>query len=323
MYRRVAKIDGTPQHVPEWVVVKRWGPSLAGRNNCTLFTDTTGRTLVFKHNTGGKYRGLVTDAERHRRDVSGILASRILSEVFAVRGVVYREAIVLLPDGSHLSGIICDYIENLRFFHEVAPREISCPAEALLQVVVLAWLGDMDRIETSDNEFVDPNGRYIALDFDFCFCDGVSILGLPKASRRAVERFVTTDAIEPLIETVSALSDLEIADMVDYIGWNWVSDWTPRCKHSFASVLIRNRDRLRRTGAFSIFSAGIWRRKWATIVTRHIFTLNIPWKIAQIVAAQGALLTFQECLHNLRDRKHASRHEVPHFPRDHTDPGYR
>ena len=58
------------------------------RNFCAIISDETGRKLFFKHNLGGSFKYIVTDAERRRRDIANILAFRILNETFAFHSMV-------------------------------------------------------------------------------------------------------------------------------------------------------------------------------------------------------------------------------------------
>src|ERR1700722_5000748 len=112
---------GCPQ--PEIVVVSSWQPVArrANRNFCAIINDAAGRKLFFKHNLGGNFKYIVTDSERRRRDICNILASRILTQIFALHSVVYTDCFLLFPDGHQLRGVVCDYLEQLRWLEMVRP----------------------------------------------------------------------------------------------------------------------------------------------------------------------------------------------------------
>jgi hypothetical protein len=285
-----------PGTVPEQINVLNRIPVHLGNNECSVVTDLSGRKLLFKRNSGGRYRALVTDTECRRRDINNIVASRILQDVFGLDYVIYRDASLTFRDGLRLHGVVCDYIENLRFFHEALSSPISNPEQAINQVVALAWLGDLDRIENPGNECIDQAQRYIALDFDFCFGDGITILGIPNASRRALERFATAGNLNTAIGRILALDNSYLANAVARIGRTWVSGWSAELERGMTATLIRNRDRLRDTDVFGVFSADVptYKKVWARIVTRLIFKINIPKKLYRLVATQGILPTIRE-----------------------------
>lgn len=280
-----------------------------GRNDCAMIRDGSGRALFFKRNTGSAYRALVTSAERRRREVAHIVASHLMAETFGLPIAPFRDVVLRLDRNRRVEGIACAYLTGLRPFHEAMHRPITNREDALLQIVVLAWLGDTDRIETPDNECVDEQGRYIALDFDFCFNDGVSILGLPKASRRGLEAFATPAAVARIVDRIAPLSDETIARMVDDVGRAWVHDWTPALARDFTAVLVRNRDALRQTQAFEIFQAahGSVRQRWSLFATRHIFRLNIPVKLLALIQRQGPGATIWTLLRFLTGRPAVAR----------------
>jgi hypothetical protein len=264
------------------------GAPLSGRNGAAVVIDSRGQRHVFKQNTGGGFRRFLTDEERRRRDICNILASRILYDVFDLPAVIYYDAELNFHDGSTKYGIVSDYIEGLRALEEVGPNEVVNREDALMQIILLAWLGDLDRIDHPDNEWVDLAGRYITLDFDFCFSRGVKILGLPNASRRALERFATRDVVARLVTRITTLSDDRIRKMVDRAGAARVRDWTPRQARDFASVLIHNRNRMARGDAFLIYQARGWRRAWAEFVFSQIFKILFTRKSAQIIFSARA-----------------------------------
>src|SRR6202453_3799821 len=141
---------------PETIVVSSWQrvARRANRNFCAIINDQAGRKLFFKHNLGGNFKYMVTESERRRRDICNILASRILTEIFSLRSVVYHDSVLFLENGRQLSGVACDYLEKLRWLQAVQPEEVINPQDAICQIVVLTWLGDIDRLKTPGNDFV-------------------------------------------------------------------------------------------------------------------------------------------------------------------------
>jgi hypothetical protein len=268
---RIALITSPGSSQPEIVVVSSWQPVArrVNRNFCAIINDAAGRKLFFKHNLGGNLKYIVTDRERRRRDICNILASRILSEFFSLHSVVYIDCILYFSDGYQLSGVACAYIEELRWLQMVTPQEIVDRQDALHQMVVLTWLGDLDRLKNPSSDFVTRDGRYGTLDFDFCFNHGVSFFGLPIANRLALKYFNSLDTIESIITTIIELTDLDIAKMVERIGHDWVNDWSDQYQSLFVGILIRNRERLKHSKSLRRFGGnrGPWLRFLDSIVT--------------------------------------------------------
>jgi hypothetical protein len=283
---------------PEIVVVSSWQPIArrANRNFCAIINDVAGRKLFFKHNLGGNLKYMVTDRERRRRDICNILASRILNEMFSLPSVVYIDCTLLFLDGHQLEGVACTYIEELRWLQMVTPQEVVNQQDALHQVVVLTWLGDLDRLKNPSSDFVTQDGLYGTLDFDFCFNHGVSFFGLPIANRRALKYFNSIDTIESMITTIIELTDADIAKMIGRIGHDWVSDWSEQYQSTFAGILIRNRERLKHSKSLRRFGGnrGPWLRFLDSIVTNYYEKLIIPKKIKSIYSFQGVLATISE-----------------------------
>jgi hypothetical protein len=286
-----AEGDRTIGSAVKTIEVVAVGSPLKGRNGAAIVVDSCGHKHVFKHNTGGGLRRILTDKERRRRDVCNILASRILSDVFGLPAVVYYDAVLLFPDGSTRAGVVSNYVDGLQLLEDVRAEDVVNRDDALMQVILLAWLGDMDRIDHPDNEAVDPDGRYIVLDFDFCFSLGVTTLGLPNASRRALERFVTRDALAPLLVRVMTLSDTRIHEMVNEIGSAWVRNWTPEQARDFSSILIHNRKLMGSVDAFLIYQAHGWRRAWVQFAFPKIFSFLFSKKIVRLIVTQGPFAT--------------------------------
>jgi hypothetical protein len=264
---------GCPQ--PEIVVVSSWQPVArrVNRNFCAIINDAAGRKLFFKHNLGGNLKYIVSDRERRRRDVCNILASRLLKEIFALHSVVYIDCILIFSSGHRLSGVACTYIEDIRWLQMADPQEVVNKQDAIHQMVVLTWLGDLDRLKNPSSDFVTKNGLYGTLDFDFCFTDGVSFCWLPIANRLALEYFNSIDSMESIITTILELTDLDIARMVGRIGHDWVSDWSEQYQSNFVGILIRNRERLSRSGALRRFGLdmGVWLRVHLKMAIREQF----------------------------------------------------
>lgn len=288
----------TPGSQPETVVVSSWQPIArrVNRNFCAIINDAAGRKLFFKHNLGGNFKYIVNDWERRRRDVCNILASRILNDIFALNSVVYIDCILSFSDGRQLSGIACAYIEELRWLQMVNPQEVVNKQDALHQMVLLTWLGDIDRLKNPSSDFVTREGMYGTLDFDFCFTDGVSFCGLPIANRLALRYFKSTYSIQLLTATIVELTDVEIDKMVGRIGADWINNWTEQYQSIFVGILIRNRERLSRSGALRRFgfNMGLGLECLEILVTRFYEKLIIPKKIISICAFQGILETTHE-----------------------------
>jgi hypothetical protein len=276
---------------PEIVVVSSWQPVARriNRNFCAIINDASGRKLFFKHNLGGNLKYIVTDWERRRRDICYILASRILSDFFSLHGVVYIDCILYFSDGFQLSGVACAYIEELRWLQMVAPQEIVNRQDAQHQMVVLTWLGDLDRLKNPSSDFVTRDGRYVTLDFDFCFNHGVSFFGLPIANRLALQYFTSFDTTQSTITTIIELTDVDIAKMVERIGHDWVSDWSEQYQQIFVGILIRNRERMRYSRALQRFNVdmALWLRCLDGLITRCYEKLIIPKKVISILSFQG------------------------------------
>jgi hypothetical protein len=283
---------------PETIAVSSWQPVArrANRNFCAILSDAAGRKLFFKHNLGGNFKYIVTDSERRRRDISNILASRILTQTFELHSVVYIDCCLLFPDGLQVRGVACDYLEQLRWLEMVPPEEVLNQPDALSQIVVLTWLGDIDRLKNNSSDFVTQDGRYGTLDFDFCFNDGVSFFGLPIANRCALKRFTSIDTVESMISTILKLTDVDIARMVRRVGHDWVSDWSDQDQSIFMEVLIRNRERLRNSRALSDFcvNTSVYLRILDDVVVLFYEKLIILRKIKSIVRYQGILETMLE-----------------------------
>ena len=265
----------------------------ANRNYCAIINDTSGRKLFFKHNLGGSFKYIVTDAERRRRDICNILASRILSDVFALHCVVYRDSFLVFPDGHRLRGVACDYLEESRWLQLVPWQDIMNQEEGIWQIVALTWLGDIDRLNNPGGDFVTQGGMYITLDFDFCFGDGVSVFGLPIANRSALKYFMQSGSVESTIARILRFTDVDIANMVERLGRDWVGDWSEDYQSSFVGVLIRNRERLRRSKALQKFDHKMspCLQLVEYLVTRFYQKVIIPRKIMSIVRKQGMLST--------------------------------
>jgi hypothetical protein len=283
---------------PEIVAVSSWQPVArrVNRNFCAIINDTTGRKFFFKHNLGGNLKYILTDRERRRRDVCNILASRILNEIFALHSVVYIDCILIFSDGCQLRGVACAYIEELRWLQTVISQEVINKQDAVRQMVVLTWLGDLDRLKNPSSDFVTRDGLYGTLDFDFCFNDGVSFFGLPIANRSALKCFASIDIVESMIATILELTDMDIDKMVGRVGHDWVSDWSDQYQSIFVGILIRNRERVRHSGALRGFGVnmGPWLRFWDSLITHFYEKLIIPKKIISICSFQGAMETIPD-----------------------------
>jgi hypothetical protein len=283
---------------PEIVVVSSWQPVARrfNRNFCAIINDAAGRKLFFKHNLGGNLKYIVTDSERRRRDICNILASRILNDIFSLHSVLYVDCTLFFLNERQLSGVACAYIEDLRWLQMVDAHDVVNKQDALQQMGVLTWLGDLDRLKNPSSDFVTRDGLYGTLDFDFCFNHGVSFFGLPIANRLALKYFDTLDTIESLITTIIELTDADIANMVGRIGNDWVNDWSDQYQSLFVGILIRNRERLKYSKSLRRFGGnrGPWSRFLDSIVTHYYETLIIPKKIQSIYSFQGALATIAE-----------------------------
>jgi hypothetical protein len=168
--------------------------------------------------------------------------------------------------------------------------------DALSQIVVLTWLGDIDRLKNPSGDFVTQDGRYGTLDFDFCFNDGVSFFALPIANCCALKFFTSIDTVESMITVILNLTDVDIAKMVGGAGHDWVSDWSKQDESIFVGVLIRNRERLRSSRALRDFGANmsLWLGLLDDLVIEFYEKLIIPRKIKSIVKSQGILNTMRE-----------------------------
>jgi hypothetical protein len=288
---------------PEIVVVSSWQPVARrfNRNFCAIINDAAGRKLFFKHNLGGNLKYIVTDSERRRRDICNILASRILNDIFSLHSVLYVDCTIFFLNERQLSGVACAYIEDLRWLQMVDPHDVVNKQDALQQMGVLTWLGDLDRLKNPSSDFVTRDGLYGTLDFDFCFNHGVSFFGLPIANRLALKYFDTLDTIESLITTIIELTDADIANMVGRIGNDWVNDWSDQYQSLFVGILIRNRERLKQSNSLRRFGGnrGLWFRVFDRIVTNYYEKLIIPKKITSIYLFQGLLATTYEAKKSL------------------------
>jgi hypothetical protein len=272
---------------PEIVVVSSWQPvpRRFNRNFCAIINDATGRKLFFKHNLGGNLKYIVNDGERRRRDICNILASRILNDIFSLHSVLYIDCTLFFLNDRQLSGVACTYIEDLRWLQMVNPNEVVNKQEVLHQMVVLTWLGDLDRLKNPSSDFVTSDGLYGTLDFDFCFNHGISFFGLPIANRLALKYFNSLDTLESIITTIIELTDVDIDNMVGRIGRDWVNDWSDQYQSLFVGILIRNRERLKQSKSLRRFGGnmGLWFRTLDNIVTHYYEILIIPKKIASII----------------------------------------
>lgn len=242
-------IDFKPRYLKlrarrELVHVHEVEERLRGRNGCLRIRDAQGNRFVFKHNTGGRFAFLLDTRERNRRDANNVIASRILRDVFCLPAMLYHQATLRFPSGQALSGVISEYVENLRPLEHVTPEKILNKDELLAQSIVLCWFGDIDRITNIDNDVVDSSGIYRSLDFDFCFYKGVSSLGLPNISRVIVQRFLAAAATKPYLDYITNLSDVEIRTIVEHIGREWVVDWNEAESSRISSILIYNRTKI-------------------------------------------------------------------------------
>jgi hypothetical protein len=292
----LAATEGCRQ--PETIAVSSWQlvARRANRNFCAIIEGVTGRKLFFKHNLGGNLKYIVTDSERRRRDICNILASRIMTKMCGLHSIIYLDCCLLFSDGCQLRGVACDYIDELRWLQTVRPGDVINHGDALCQIVVLTWLGDIDRLKNPSNDFVNLDGLYGTLDFDFCFNDGVSFLGLPIANRCALKYFTSTGSVESTIMTIVNLTDMDIAKMVGSIGNEWVPDWSDKYQVFFVGVLIRNRERLRTSGALRDFGANksVWLRLLDDFLVKFYDKLIISRKFPSIVRYQGVRETILE-----------------------------
>lgn len=168
--------------------------------------------------------------------------------------------------------------------------------DALCQIIVLTWLGDIDRLKNPGSDFVTQDGMYSTLDFDFCFNEGVSFFGLPIANRCSLKYFTSIDPVESMIATILNLDDVDIVKMIGCVGHDWVSDWSEEYQSSFVRVLIRNRERLRNSKALQQFgvSMDLWLWLFDRLVSQFYEKLIIPRKIRSIIRHQGSLQTILE-----------------------------
>jgi hypothetical protein len=162
-------------------------------------------------------------------------------------------------------------------------------------------VGDIDRLKNPGNDFVTVDGFYGALDFDFCFNDGVSVFGLPIANRCALKYFTSVDGVESTAMAIANLTDMDIVRMVGRIGNDWVLDWSDKYQAIFAAVLLRNRERLRRSVALREFGVNmsIWSRLLDNFVVPFYGKLILVRKIGNIVRNQGPRETILEPINHV------------------------
>jgi hypothetical protein len=206
------------------------------------------------------------------------------------------DCILLFSDGHELSGVACAYIEELRWLKMTTPQEVLNQEDALRQMVVLTWLGDLDRLKNPSSDFVTQDGLYGTLDFDFCFNHGVSFFGLPIANRLTLKYFSSLCTIESTIITILEFTDLEIFNMVGRIGNDWVNDWSDQYQAIFVWILIQNRKRLKLSNSLRSFdkNLSLWFRGLDRIVTKYYDILIIPKKIVSIYFFNGLLATIAD-----------------------------
>ncbi|USI72215.1 hypothetical protein [Sphingomonas morindae] len=272
---------------------------LPGRNRCLVLNDPRRGLLVFKRNSGGRYSSLISEEMRRWRDISNVLVSRIISETFNVNTIVYTCANLLTDQKEVLTGVASAFVSNLR---RLQPGDINAFATAqtmLRHALILAWMGDLDRVANPGNEGMTETGTYITLDYDLAFHEGVTFWGHPLISRAVTTALTQGFDVSAIIDEIGAYSAADIRRFVSHAGKTWIPDWSATLEDRATSVLCANQAAIvksaayRRLGAETNCLVGGTQR----FVARFHQALLIPRRLSNLLTNQGVRPTLLKLVH--------------------------
>ena len=237
------------------------GDDWAGVNKPVKATTEAGETVVLKHNDVagfGPLSRVIPESVKRMLDVKEIVLSHICKDEFELPGATYREAYVIHPDGHRTDGIISDWIDGVGTLRSEPVESFKDGDLAVKENIVKGFLGDPDTTKplSSNVWVIKATGQPICGDFGNAGQRGITTLGVPRANQQIMWKFARSENVDPVVKQIRNLSDQQVRDMVARAGEKYVHDWTPQQADKISSVLIGNRDRLRKDNVFAHYYQG-------------------------------------------------------------------
>lgn len=247
----------------------KWG----GINKPIRAITEDGREVVFKHNSLGVISKLGGKKENEKeRDIKEVIASHIMEKYFNLPTVTYYEGYYINKNAERVEGVFSDLRKDiLEEFNDGATKkvkgrtlentpvsEIKIPDVAVAQSIVKGWMGDWDITVNDSNVWVAKDGTPLAADFGFSLNNGIisTFLRVPNANIKVMKVFAKKENVEPVVEKIRKLSDDEIKDMVHWANVTYINNSSMKTEKELASILINNRDILRKTNPFAKYYNG-------------------------------------------------------------------
>jgi len=192
--------------------------------------------------------------------VRDVVSAKIMAEL-GVPTVGYRLARARI-DGREVLGIESPFVPmtNLKHAPELADTIVNS-ADFVRGSVVDAWFGNVDRVQNRGNLWVQesPEGpRVIFGDYDQGLRLGLEVFGVPKVPTGVFGRHAakSPEALQRAVADILALSDARISALVDAAIAD-MSGFGAESAPYLKSVLIQNRESLRRNNPFLALASGL------------------------------------------------------------------
>lgn len=192
--------------------------------------------------------------------VRDVVSAKIMAAL-GVPTVGYRLARATM-DGREILGIESPFVPmtSLKHSPELAERIVN-PDDFVRGSVVDAWLGNVDRVQNRGNLWVtesEEGPRVIFGDYDQGLRLGLEIFGVPKVPSGVFGRHAarSPEALRRAVADILALSDGEISAFVDAAIAD-MSGFGAESAPYLKSVLIQNREALRRRDPFLALASGL------------------------------------------------------------------
>ncbi len=224
----------------------------SGVNEPLLCKTEDGKTMVFKPFSMCS----VSNPEKMKKEdmIFEICASHIMKEV-RVPTLIYREGICVI-NGKKRRGTVSHLkkIRNLAQDKNIL-RKMKNHDEAVRGMIFDAWIGNFDRIFTNSNIWVSEEGKFIFGDYGCAFRKGLTVFGLPKANLVFMNLYGKKEVIEGAIKEIVHFEDDYITGLVDK-SLKHTTLATEEIREHITSVLISNRDELKKDNPFKHFYEG-------------------------------------------------------------------
>jgi hypothetical protein len=237
------------------------GPGWAGINKPIKTSDTpdgNGKVYVAKNNSRGAFASLYPGHQARNDNIDEILASHIVADEWGMQSLTFQEGRYHARDGSVNDCILSPFRTDFKTLEETSVKSIDkSNADAAVALTILqGTLGDWDSTFNDSNVWVRSNHTAMGSDYGYAVKPGIVCHGIPFANLNIMRKFATKHNVIAITDRIKAQTDQQIYEMVDRVGQQWISGWTPELAKQKADILIHNRDLLRQKNPFLNYVQG-------------------------------------------------------------------